>query len=1213
MSHTPASTSDNDFASGGAEAIATARELISETIQILESGNIQSDVEILLKVLFITNTLIDEFQNTGHTKYLDIAIEGISHIVHLMPETLSDMTGVILALLGPTFLTRFEQLAKIEDLKQTVDCLIRARSLGEEMSEDVELRLNAIGFAYTNQFDISNDPTDLDIAVIAFSGLVTLASDDQDGMREHLNNLGQSYQTRFQQRGDMDDINHSIAAYTKAKSITPEAHNSFPVILKGLSTSYLIRLERTGNPSDVSSAISHCEHAVKLTPQDHPDLSNRLCILGDAWASKFQHFGDVEALNQAINYQEESLSIPRSQDAPSLVILNNLGNKYKLRFRRLGNTDDLDRAIKYYNQTVLESMENDALLPFRLANLASAYCARSSYTHTGADIQTSVHLIKQALSIANKNHKDWPSLLSNAGTTYKDLFEETGNIHDIDTSIEHLSEAISSAPQDHYELPMWLSNIGGSYQHRFEYLKHTQDIDKAVEFHSRAVSLTPKGHPELPLRLHNLGASYQVRFNHTGQTNDLNDAICFKLQASELVQPDHSDRSAFLANLGTSYISRFGISNDLNDLELATKYGSEALELTPDNHVLKMVQYNNLGNAYTTRFEELEDIASLEKSIELKKEAVSRAPPDHVYLPVFLLNLGTSQQRLFEKTGNKSFLDSSLDIFSRTAQHPTGHPFIRFGAALKWARLSLMHKASADLGAYDIAISLVPELVWLGASISQRFENVRDLEDIAAEAAAAAIKMQKYEMALEWLEAGRSIVRNQMLQLRTPLDTLSATHPDLAEELHTISKRLYSASLLNLSESSSKLVDIERSAQQQHQLAKRYKDIITLIRQKPGFESFLIAKKASELIQCVVHGPLVVVNVHKSRCDALIIIPGCHTIKHVALVDFSLEKATEIRLRLEGLLSYFGIRQRSASRRPDLSFQEEQAQASRHDAQSAMSTLWHTMTKCVLASLGYDLPPEGTLPHITWCTTGVLSQLPIHASGDYNNPDTRLYNYAISSYVATIGSINPKTSSNNETKLLAICQADTPGQSSLPGTIEELSSIRECIQKPLELTEIQGLDVTAQVVLDAMDKHDWVHLACHAEQNVHEPAESGFFLHGGLLTLSAIIGRSFKSKGLAFLSACQTAKGDRNMPDEMIHLASGLQMAGYANVIATLWSVMDDDAPVIAMHVYKLLLRDGRMKGELTAEALHLAVGELRELVGETAFERWAPFVHIGS
>ncbi|KAF8749239.1 TPR-like protein [Rhizoctonia solani] len=1106
MSHTPASTSDNDFASGGAEAIATARELISETIQILESGNIQSDVEILLKVLFITNTLIDEFQNTGHTKYLDIAIEGVSHIVHLMPETLSDMTGVILALLGPTFLTRFEQLAKIEDLKQTVDCLIRARSLGEEMSEDVELRLNAIGFAYTNQFDISNDPTDLDIAVIAFSGLVTLTSDDQDGMREYLNNLGQSYQTRFQQRGDMDDINHSIAAYTKAKSITPEAHNSFPVILNGLSTSYLIRLERTGNPSDVSSAISHCEHAVKLTPQDHPDLSNRLCILGDAWASKFQHFGDVEALNQAINYQEESLSIPRSQDAPSLVILNNLGNKYKLRFRRLGNTDDLDRAIKYYNQTVLESMENDALLPFRLANLASAYCARSSYTHTGADIQTSVHLIKQALSIANKNHKDWPSLLSNAGTTYKDLFEETGNIHDIDTSIQHLSEAISGAPQDHYELPMWLSNIGGSYQHRFEYLKHTQDIDKAVEFHSRAVSLTPKGYPELPLRLHNLGASYQVRFNHTGQTNDLNDAICFKLQASELVQPDHSDRSAFLANLGTSYISRFGISNDLNDLELATKYGSEALELTPDNHVLKMVQYNNLGNAYTTRFEELEDIASLEKSIELKKEAVSRAPPDHVYLPVFLLNLGTSQQRFFEKTGDKSFLDSSLDIFSRTAQHPTGHPFIRFGAALKWARLSLMHKASADLEAYVSANAL----------------NIRDLEDIAAEAAAAAIKVQKYEMALEWLEAGRSIVRNQMLQLRTPLDTLSATHPDLADELHTISKKLYSAGLLNLSESSSKLVDIERSAQQQHQLAKRYKDIIALIRQKSGFE------------------------------------------------------------------------QRSASRRPDLSFQEEQAQDNRHDAQSAMSTLWHTMTKCVLASLGYGLPPEGALPHITWCTTGVLSQLPIHASGDYNNPDTRLYNYAISSYVATIGSINPKTSSNNETKLLAICQADTPGQSNLPGTIEELSSIRECIQKPLELTEIQGPDVTAQVVLDAMDKHDWVHLACHAEQNVHEPAESGFFFHGGLLTLSAIIGKSFKSKGLAFLSACQTAKG-------------------YANVIATLWSVMDDDAPVIAMHVYKLLLRDGRMKGELTAEALHLAVGELRELVGETAFERWAPFVHIGS
>ncbi|ELU35559.1 hypothetical protein AG1IA_10411 [Rhizoctonia solani AG-1 IA] len=30
-----------------------------------------------------------------------------------------------------------------------------------------------------------------------------------------------------------------------------------------------------------------------------------------------------------------------------------------------------------------------------------------------------------------------------------------------------------------------------------------------------------------------------------------------------------------------------------------------------------------------------------------------------------------------------------------------------------------------------------------------------------------------------------------------------------------------------------------------------------------------------------------------------------------------------------------------------------------------------------------------------------------------------------------------------------------------------------------------------------MEEHDWVHLACHAHQNVTDPTKSGFFLHGG--------------------------------------------------------------------------------------------------------------------
>jgi hypothetical protein len=39
---------------------------------------------------------------------------------------------------------------------------------------------------------------------------------------------------------------------------------------------------------------------------------------------------------------------------------------------------------------------------------------------------------------------------------------------------------------------------------------------------------------------------------------------------------------------------------------------------------------------------------------------------------------------------------------------------------------------------------------------------------------------------------------------------------------------------------------------------------------------------------------------------------------------------------------------------------------------------------------------------------------------------------------------------------------------------------------------------------------------------------------------------------LAFLSACQTAKGDEDMPDQAVHLAASMLFCGFKSVIATM-------------------------------------------------------------
>ena len=101
---------------------------------------------------------------------------------------------------------------------------------------------------------------------------------------------------------------------------------------------------------------------------------------------------------------------------------------------------------------------------------------------------------------------------------------------------------------------------------------------------------------------------------------------------------------------------------------------------------------------------------------------------------------------------------------------------------------------------------------------------------------------------------------------------------------------------------------------------------------------------------------------------------------------------------------------------------------------------------------------------------------------------------------------------------------------------------------------------------------------------------------------------------LAFLSACQTSVGDMKLPDEAVHLAAAMLAAGCKSVIGTMWSINDDDAPVVADEVYRRL-KEGFVPGEgrlRTAYALHEAMRVLRERVGEQTFIRWVPYVHFG-
>ena len=244
----------------------------------------------------------------------------------------------------------------------------------------------------------------------------------------------------------------------------------------------------------------------------------------------------------------------------------------------------------------------------------------------------------------------------------------------------------------------------------------------------------------------------------------------------------------------------------------------------------------------------------------------------------------------------------------------------------------------------------------------------------------------------------------------------------------------------------------------------------------------------------------------------------------------------------------------------------------------------------------------------------------MHAAGLYTDDQigNKVSDFMISSYTPTITSLLEARASKKDkfNGLLTISQPETPGLRRLPDTKLEILRINTLMKAANigPLTTLEHFQATAEASLKGMEEHSWVHLACHAIQDVTSPLDSAFYLYDGKVALSSIIQKALPHADFAFLSACQTATGDENLPEESMHLAAGMLAAGYSSIIATMWSIMDEDAPIIAEEVYKYMLSDGVPDSGRAAYALHHAIKAFRQQRGdlEKSLLLWVPFIHVG-
>jgi CHAT domain-containing protein len=198
----------------------------------------------------------------------------------------------------------------------------------------------------------------------------------------------------------------------------------------------------------------------------------------------------------------------------------------------------------------------------------------------------------------------------------------------------------------------------------------------------------------------------------------------------------------------------------------------------------------------------------------------------------------------------------------------------------------------------------------------------------------------------------------------------------------------------------------------------------------------------------------------------------------------------------------------------------------------------------------------------------------------------------------------------------------TPGEEALPGVSKEISEVRAVVETSWSVKSEEGPN--ADTVLNELKKCEIAHFACHGLSDFANPSNSHLILQKfqspgsapvrDLLTVRQISEIDLKHAKIAYLSACSTAENKaQNLVDEVLHLASGFQVAGFGHVIATMWPAGDDVCVEVAKTFYSQIVKSwgGGKSYDAIAAALHTSTMKIREKYRRQPLA-WAQFIHSG-
>ncbi|CUU55375.1 CHAT domain-containing protein [Parafrankia irregularis] len=1083
-------------------------------------------------------------------------------------------------------------------------------------------RLSVLGLALQSLFELAWSAElgwwaeDLDEAITVGRDAVTATSLDDHNRARRLSDLGIALWARYDMAKSMKDLDETIAVRRDAVTATSLDDHERAGRLSNLGISLQKRYEVAKSAKDLDEAIGASRDAVATASLDHPLRAEFLSNLGFALRSQYRRTGSVEDLDGAVSaFRDAEAAIPA--DNPEWLRYSaDLGLALQARFERTGSSNDLEETVGICREVAAAASEDHPDRASFLSHLGVALQLHFDQEGSIQDLEEAIVVSRDAVKAVPVGHPDRTMYLMNLGLAMESRYVRTGSLVDLDNSIVILRKAATAAVSASLDSAMYLSNLALALRVRFERRGSIEDLEEAVIACREAVAATSAHHSDRAMRLSNLSVALQLRFMREKSIGDLEEAVTVGRQAVADIPTDHPNRRAILVNFEVALRLRFQNDGSAEDLEESIAVGRDAVAAVRVDDPNRGKYLANLGSDLLVRFKRFKSIADINGAIHLLREAVTAAPADHPDRTLCLSNLALALQDRFDAIGSFDDLDAAIVAGREGTHSTTATTRLRVRAAMRWGTSAAKREMWDEaVRAYESAIGLLGELVPRDLGRVDQESLLEVIASIGVDAAACAVRANQPGRAVELFEQGRGVLLGHALDDRMELTSLDRTHPDLARRYVELRDLLDfpagSGAGDRLSEGSGKMSESREAVGRRRRAQRADLDrLITRIRRCDGFGAFLASPGIAELAAAAHGGPVVVVTVSEFKSYALIVTTG-GVEDTVELAEMTPDIVFSHVSPFVGALEV--IRSGKASLKEKVAAENRIART--------LQWMWDSLAGPIVELLeSRDLLGDDS--RVWWCLSGFLSFLPVHAAGYHGTRSDAtpltVMDRTVSSYTPTLRTLIyarrdravENTFDGPRHRVLVAAMPTTPGASPLPGVAREVAALADRFSGRVLVR--QGPEVTFKKICDLLPGTEWVHFACHGASYLDRPSDSHLLFQDHEqrpFTVADVARLRLDHAGLAYLSACSTARPSGRLTDEAINLASAFQLAGYRHVIGTLWPVSDNISAWLTGEIYAALTRS---RPASPAAAVHAATKRLRNEYPDHP-SLWSSHMHIGS